>query len=75
MDKDEFIEVFEIAFPERPKDKIEKLAEQLANKDGKICEFKTTNYAHIRYEDDFYMNFIILLFSCCEYASSLLSVL
>merc|ERR1739838_150296 len=60
MDKDEFIEVFEIAFPERPKDKIEKLAEQLANKDGKIsaanmlvlfylfCEGKTEeNLEHI----------------------------
>eukprot|EP00092_Neocalanus_flemingeri_P015334 GFUD01016586.1.p1 GENE.GFUD01016586.1~~GFUD01016586.1.p1 ORF type:complete len:193 (-),score=79.93 GFUD01016586.1:30-608(-) len=60
MDKEEFVEVFEIAFPERPKDRIEKLAKQLANKDGKIsaanmlvlfylfCDGQTTeNLTHI----------------------------
>ena len=38
METEDFIEMFEVAFPERPKDKIEKLATQLANQDGKICE-------------------------------------
>ena len=40
MEKEEFIEMFEVAFPERPKDRIEKLAEQLANKDNRICEYR-----------------------------------
>ena len=44
MDKEDFIEMFEVAFPERPKDRIQKLAVQLANQEGKICEllFVTT---------------------------------
>ena len=39
MEKEDFIEMIEVAFPERPKDRIEKLAIQLANQDGKICEY------------------------------------
>jgi len=50
MSKDEFTEIFEIAFPERPKDKIEKLAAQLANKDGKISA----------------ANMLVLFFLFCE---------
>ena len=44
MEKEDFIEMFEVAFPERPKDRIQKLAVQLANQDGRICEllFVTT---------------------------------
>ena len=38
MDKEDFIEMFEVAFPERPKDRIEKLALQLANSEGKISK-------------------------------------
>ena len=34
----DFIETFKIAFPERPDDKIQKLAVNMSNKDGKICE-------------------------------------
>eukprot|EP00090_Calanus_glacialis_P020303 TRINITY_DN31234_c0_g1_i1.p1 TRINITY_DN31234_c0_g1~~TRINITY_DN31234_c0_g1_i1.p1 ORF type:complete len:193 (-),score=68.45 TRINITY_DN31234_c0_g1_i1:34-612(-) len=60
MEKEDFIEMLEVAFPERPKDRIEKLAIQLANQDGKIsaanmlvlfflfCEGKTEeNLEHI----------------------------
>merc|ERR1711872_40309 len=36
MDIENFIATFQTAFPERPKDKVEKLAEEMANKEGKI---------------------------------------
>merc|ERR1711925_27434 len=36
MDVESFIATFQLAFPERPKDKVEKLAAEMANKDGKI---------------------------------------
>ena len=38
METADFIETFKIAFPERPDDKIQKLAVNMSNKDGKICE-------------------------------------
>ena len=38
IDKEDFIEIFEVAFPERPKDKVEKMAAQFSNIDGKICK-------------------------------------
>ena len=38
METADFIETFKIAFPERPEDKIQKLAVNMSNKDGKICE-------------------------------------
>merc|ERR1712003_456657 len=36
METADFIETFKIAFPERPDDKIQKLAVNMSNKDGKI---------------------------------------
>merc|ERR1712211_229915 len=36
MDKEDFIATFHLAFPTRPEDKVMKLAEEMANKDGKI---------------------------------------
>eukprot|EP00088_Acartia_fossae_P011942 TRINITY_DN1609_c0_g2_i1.p1 TRINITY_DN1609_c0_g2~~TRINITY_DN1609_c0_g2_i1.p1 ORF type:complete len:205 (-),score=74.37 TRINITY_DN1609_c0_g2_i1:32-610(-) len=60
MDKQDFIETFHLAFPNRPEDKIVKLADEIANKDGEIsmanmlilfylfCSGKTEdNLAHI----------------------------
>ena len=43
METDDFIKTFKIAFPERPDEKIQKLAVNMSNKDGKICKqfFKT----------------------------------
>ena len=38
METVDFIETFKIAFPERPDDKIQKLAVNMSNKDGKICK-------------------------------------
>ena len=38
METDDFIKTFKIAFPERPDDKIQKLAVNMSNKDGKICK-------------------------------------
>ena len=35
-------ETFKIAFPERPDDKIQKLAVNMSNKDGKICKLIIT---------------------------------
>merc|ERR1712107_720125 len=34
MDKEDFIATFHLAFPTRPEDKVMKLAEEMANKDG-----------------------------------------
>merc|ERR1712127_516100 len=39
MEKEDFIKTFHLAFPSRPEEKVVKLAEELANKDGKICKF------------------------------------
>ena len=39
MSIEDFISTFKIAFPERPEDKIQKLATNMANKDDKICNF------------------------------------
>lgn len=36
METDDFIKTFKIAFPERPDEKIQKLAVNMSNKDGKI---------------------------------------
>merc|ERR1712029_632070 len=36
MDKEDFIATFHLAFPTRPEDKVMKLAEEMANKEGKI---------------------------------------
>merc|ERR1712098_758739 len=36
MDKEDFIKTFFIAFPSRPAEKVEALATQISNKDGKI---------------------------------------
>merc|ERR1712212_472634 len=36
MEKEDFIKTFVIAFPNRPEEKVKALADQLANKDGKI---------------------------------------
>merc|ERR1711915_1040285 len=36
MDVESFIATFQLAFPERPKEKVHKLAEEMANKDGKF---------------------------------------
>merc|ERR1711935_441265 len=36
MDKVDFVETFHVAFPERPADKVDKLADHLGNNDGKI---------------------------------------
>jgi len=36
MEKADFIQTFHVAFPTRPEDKVNRLAEELANKDGKI---------------------------------------
>jgi len=38
MSVEDFIDTFKVAFPERPEEKVQKLAENMANKDGKICE-------------------------------------
>ena len=38
METDDFIKTFKIAFPERPDEKIQKLAVNMSNKDGKICK-------------------------------------
>ncbi len=32
-------ETFHLAFPERPQEKVDMLANRMANKDGKICEY------------------------------------
>lgn len=40
MSIEDFINTFKIAFPERPEDKIKKLATNMANKDDKICNFQ-----------------------------------
>jgi len=37
MDKADFVEIFHIAFPSRPEDRVNKLSEQLANTQGKIA--------------------------------------
>ena len=39
MTTEDFIDTFKIAFPERPEEKIQKLAGNMSNQDGKICEF------------------------------------
>ena len=39
MSIEDFIDTFKIAFPERPEDKIQKLATNMANKDDRICNF------------------------------------
>ena len=39
METVDFIDTFKIAFPERPEDKVQKLAVNMSNKDGKICEY------------------------------------
>ena len=39
MEKEDFIKTFHLAFPSRPEEKVVKLAEELANKDGKICKY------------------------------------
>ena len=39
MSIEDFINTFKIAFPERPEDKIQKLATNMANKNDKICNF------------------------------------
>jgi len=36
MSVEDFIDTFKVAFPERPEEKVQKLAENMANKDGKI---------------------------------------
>merc|ERR1712142_1227520 len=36
MEEEDFIKVFSIAFPARPEEKVHELAENMANKDGKI---------------------------------------
>ena len=41
---EDFINTFKIAFPERPEDKIQKLATNMANKDDKICNFLDIYY-------------------------------
>ena len=38
MDKESFVRTFHLAFPERPEDRVVKLADEMANKDGKICK-------------------------------------
>jgi hypothetical protein len=37
MERADFVKTFHMAFPTRPEDKVERLADELANKDGKIC--------------------------------------
>ena len=44
MEVEDFIKTFSIAFPTRPEEKVQKLAAQLANVDGKIC--KCCFFAH-----------------------------
>ena len=44
MSIEDFINTFKIAFPERPEDKIQKLATNMANKDDKICNFLDIYY-------------------------------
>ena len=41
MEEEDFIKMFGIAFPARPEEKVHELAKRLANKDGKICKFRT----------------------------------
>jgi len=36
MDKETFVATFHLAFPERPQEKVQKLADEMANKDGLI---------------------------------------
>merc|ERR1711955_10375 len=36
MSSEDFIDTFKVAFPERPEEKVQKLAANMANKDGKI---------------------------------------
>ena len=38
MTSEDFIDTFKIAFPERPEEKILKLAANMSNQDGKICK-------------------------------------
>ena len=38
MTTEDFIDTFKIAFPERPEEKIQKLAANMSNQDGKICK-------------------------------------
>ena len=47
METADFIETFKIAFPERPDDKIQKLAVNMSNKDGKICELDYVSYLRL----------------------------
>ena len=47
METDDFIKTFKIAFPERPDEKIQKLAVNMSNKDGKICKQFIENIASI----------------------------
>ena len=44
METDDFIKTFKIAFPERPDEKIQKLAVNMSNKDGKICKQFIKNF-------------------------------
>ena len=39
MSIEDFIDTFKIAFPERPEEKIQKLATNMANKDDRICNY------------------------------------
>ena len=66
MSIEDFISTFKIAFPERPEDKIHKLATNMANKDDKICNFQDIHCGR------FHSQFI---FSDGKHANSVLHVL
>ena len=38
----DFIDTFKIAFPDRPEEKVQKLATNMANKDDRICNLNLT---------------------------------
>jgi hypothetical protein len=42
-------ETFHLAFPERPQEKVDMLANRMANKDGKICEYGHTDKKKIKF--------------------------
>ena len=66
MSVEDFVNTFKIAFPERPEDKIQKLATNMANKDDKICNSQAICCSV------FYLQ---LIFSDGEHANSVLHVL
>ena len=66
MSIEDFISTFKIAFPERPEDKIQKLATKMANKEDKICNFQDI-YCSVLFPTYFpaMANMLILFYMFC----------